>query len=309
MGPLPGAWNVTRHRCRLIAIVVAALAAHAGFVRGEVEELTLFQRTGRAVLVVRARALSDATRRPQVLVLETLKGSYPERTRLTLVPHAEDNTRPTPWLHREVFRKGEESVLFLEPYVDDFGRAGDSHTFKVMGASQGKLDLPPEGADALLNAVRRFAGVQALGQMEAQARALRSMLREKNPFLLEAALSECRRFHMGEPQDAPDLIPLVEHARPDLRAGALALLTQILQGADLFAAPEFPRQRVFEAVAARARLDDDARVRSAAVKTLASFGDEAALALLENIGAADASQQVRYEALVAARRLREDAQH
>lgn len=288
-------------------MALAVLTGAGSTVPAEVEDLTLYQRTGRASLVVRARALSDSTRRPEVLVLETLKGTYPERTRLTLVPHAEDNTRPTPWLRREVFRKGEESVLFLETYTDDFGRAGDSRTFKVMGASQGKLDLPPEGADALLTAVRRFASVQALGQMDAQARALRAMLRERNPFLLEAALAECRRFHMAELQDAADLILLTEHARPDLRAGALALLSQILEHPDAITSADFPRQRIFEAVATRARLDETPSVRSAAVRTLAAFRDRAALALLEDIGAVDASQQVRYEALVAARRLKEAA--
>jgi hypothetical protein len=286
-------------------VIATAICAVAGPARAEVEELTLYQRTGRASLVVRGRALSDATRRPEVMVLETLKGSYPERTRLVVVPHSEDNTRPTPWLHREVFKKGQESVLFLEPFVDDFGRPGEAHVFKVMGARDGKLDLPPEGADALLNAVRRFAAVQALGQLEAQARALRGMLHEHNPYLLEAALSECRRFRLGETQDVMDLVPLVEHARPDLRRGALALLAQIIETPEPGAPPDFPRQRVFEAVAARARLDEDASVRSAAVDTLEAFQDEAALALLDGIGASDPSQQVRYEALVGARRLRD----
>src|SRR5262249_45394165 len=102
------------------AITVAMLVP----ARAEVEELTLDPRTARAALVVRARALTDNTRRPQLLVLETVKGSYPERTPITIVPHFEDHTRPTPWLKREVFHKGEESLLFLEPYVDDLGRPG-----------------------------------------------------------------------------------------------------------------------------------------------------------------------------------------
>jgi hypothetical protein len=41
------------------------------------------------------------------------------------------------------------------------------------------------------------------------------------------------------------------------------------------------------------------------VSALLAFQDEAALALLDGIGAADPSQQVRYEALVGARRLRD----
>jgi hypothetical protein len=274
-------------------------------IEGEVETLTLYQKTGRATLVVKARALSDSTRRPQVLVLETIKGSYPERTRLTIVPHFEDRTNPTPWLKREVFRSGEESLLFLQPYVDDWGRSGPTDTFEVLGAHQGKLDIPPEGADALIDAVRRFSSVLALGQMEAQSEALRKMLEEKNPYLLEAALRECRRFRLARAEDAPALIPLMEHARPDLRQGALDVLEQILQtDGGQPQAGESHRARLFEAAAARARMDEEAAVRARAVSALEAFGDRAALALLESVGSADASQQVRYEALVAARRLR-----
>ncbi|MGH9867712.1 MAG: HEAT repeat domain-containing protein [Candidatus Polarisedimenticolia bacterium] len=291
-------------RAFLVLTALAALAAIGG-PRAEVEALTLYQKTGRATLVVRARALSASTRRPQVLVIETIKGNYPERTNLTVVPHFEDRGNPTPWLKREVFRTGEESLLFLQPYVDDFGRPGHADTWEVLGANHGKLDIPPEGADALLDAVRRFASVLALGQMEAQSEALRGMLREKNPYLLEAALLECRRFALARAEDSQSLVPLFEHPRPDLRRGALDVLVQILKtdGAQSETGESY-RPRLFEAVAGRARMDEDASVREGAVAALEAFGDRTALSVLDSMGTADTSQQVRYQALVAARRLR-----
>jgi hypothetical protein len=64
---------------------------------------------------------------------------------------------------------------------------------------------------------------------------------------------------------------------------------------------------LFDQVAAAARLDADESVRRRAVGALEVIGGEAALALLDVIGRADASQNVRYEAQVAAHRLRQQA--
>jgi hypothetical protein len=282
-----------------LAAVSAAGTAHAQ------ETLSLYQKTGRALLVVRARAVSDSTRRPQLFVLETIKGNYPERTRITIVPYFEDKTRPSTTLKREVYKEGEESLLFLTPYVDDFGRPGEAGVYSVLGANTGKIDIPPEGSEAMLDAVRRFSAILAMGQMEAQGAALRALLREKNPWLIEAGLQEIRRFQLAEPSDLDALIALIENPRPDFRGGALDLVLQILRESGTDIAMEAGRLPAFQAVAARARMDDQPAVRARAVAALEAFNDTAALSLLESVGTSDPSQQVRYEALVAARRLRE----
>src|SRR5882724_2637161 len=103
---------------RLAFFAAAALLVPGGSPRGDVRPLTLYQKVARAPLVARVRATSDSTRRPTLEVLEIYKGFYPGRF-LSVVPYFQDNSNPKPWLHREVFRKGEESVLFLSPYERD----------------------------------------------------------------------------------------------------------------------------------------------------------------------------------------------
>jgi hypothetical protein len=270
-----------------------------------VENLTLYQKTARAALVVRARAISDSTRRPEMEVLEVYKGSYPAHS-LTIAPHFEDYGSPTPWLRREVFRKGVESVLFLSPYQDEFGRDEGAGTFALLNADQGKLDVPAEGGDALIAAVRKFVGILSLEQSDRQSAALRGLLGDKNPFLVEAALSECRKFRLGQAEDTDALFSLLGSRRAEFRAGALTILGQMLTDQRTLGGPEIPsRQAIFERVAARARMDEDEGVRKESVAVLGAFADSAALALIESIGRSDASQSVRYQAQVTAFRLRE----
>ena len=274
-----------------------------------IEPLTLYQKTARAPLVVRARALSDSTRRPEVEVLMIFKGSCPAKI-ITIAPHFEDNSAPTPWLIREVFRAGQESILFLTPYADEFGRDEGAATFAVLNADQGKVEVPAEGSDALLEALHRFVGILSLGQHDAQGDALRSMLSARNPFQLEAALSECRKYHLAQKEDVGPLVALLTSPRPDFRSGSLALLSQILDDSRN-SGPKGPALEpslaasIYEQVAAAARLDADETVRREAVGALESFGGASSLVILEEIGRRDASQNVRYAAQVSAMRLRE----
>lgn len=292
-----------------IGVLLLALAVTCGPAPADVEPLTLYQKMARAPLVVKARALSDSTRRPTVEVLTIFKGSCPSKV-ITIAPHFEDNSAPTPWLRREVFRSGVESILFLTPYVDEFGRDEGAATFAVLNADQGKIEVPSEGGDALLTALGRFVEILSLGQHDEQGEALRSLLATKNPYLLEAGLTECRKYHLAEADDTGALLALLTHPRPDFRSGALALLGQMLS--DYRTNPPAgegltpgARQTIYEQVAAAARLDLDERVRREAVGALEAFADASSLVLLEEIGRQDASQNVRYAAQVSALRLRE----
>ena len=274
-----------------------------------IEPLTLYQKTARAPLVVKARALSDSTRRPMVEVLMIFKGSCPAKI-ITIAPHFEDNSAPTPWLRREVFRAGVESILFLTPYQDVFGRDEGEDTFAVLNADQGKVEVPAEGGDALLEALHRFAEILSLGQHDLQGDALRSLLLAKNPFLLEAGLSECRKYHLAGKEDVGPLLALLKNPRPGFRSGSLTLLSQILDDSRT-ARPDGSgldsglTGAIYEQVAAAARLDAEETVRTEAVGALESFGGASSLVLLEEIGRRDASQNVRYAAQVSAMRLRE----
>ncbi len=276
----------------------------AGSPLADVEQLTLYQRTARAPLVVRAKALTDSTRRPQLEVLEILKGSCASKI-LTVVPHFEDNVHPTPWLKREIFLKGEESLLFLTPYVDEYGRGEGPETFSVMNAAGGKLAIPAEGGDALLKAIHRFIGIVSSGQHDRQAISLRSLMGEKNPYMVEAGLQECLRLRLAESGDVVPLMALLQHQRPDFRTGALALLNLIVRDAAAVGQDLPARAQLFQRVAVIARQDADESARAAAVGVLEAYGDAAALSIIESIGRVDSSQKVRYEAQVAAYRLKQ----
>ncbi len=292
----------------LVPVAVLLVAAPRPAI-ADFESLTLYQMTARAHLVVRAKALSSSTRRPEVEVLDVLKGSYHGRT-LRIAPYESDYTRPTPWLQREVFSTGEESILFLDPYVDEFGRDEGPHTFSVLKAASGKVQVPSEGASALLDAIRRFTEIQKTGQMDLQAVALRAMLGAKNPYLVEAGLVECRRFRLAQADDAGALLELLSSPRPDFRSGSLELLRQLVSSTlsgDAGPAATLPPtalSETFDRVAATSRFDAEPGVRTAAVSVVAAFSSDSALTLLDSIATADASQSVRYAAEVAAYGLR-----
>ena len=258
--------------------------------------------------MVRARALTSTTRRPQVTVLEVLKGSYDADT-LTIVPTWVDNTRPIPGVEREVFRAGEESILFLVHYVDEYGRPGGPGVFSVLTTASGKIEVPIEGADALVTAVRRFRGILDLTDSDGQMQQMRKLLREPNPFLIEAALTELLRFRAITEEDAETLLLLLVHPRPGFRSGALDLIAMLVHEARETgpAAGILSDREVFDRVGSAALNDTEPSVRSRAIVTLESFGTPSALTLIDTIGAQDSSQSVRYQAQVAAHRLRTSA--
>jgi len=285
---------------RMPVLLLCAFALlSVGRVRADVEVLSLYQMTARAPLVARVRGLSGATRRPHVEVVRIFKGHYAAGT-LQVVPTWIDRTDPIPGVEREVFREGEESILFLRPYVDEFGRPGDDRTFSVLSAARGKVDLPSEGSDAVVEAIVRFVQILELKDHNEQGVALRSLLRESSPMLLEAGIEECVRFRFVIPEDADAILSLLAHPRPGFRAGAIGLVRILVLDF-----PSADNQRLFDSVAGAARLDSDPSVRIGAVRALESFGTEAAFVVIERIGRFDSNQDVRYEAQVAAYHLRD----
>lgn len=311
-GPARLAGRVAVRRGTRAAAVALLAAVWAGSILADVRPLTLYQKSARAALVVRARALSDSTRRPPMEILEVYKGVYHGRT-LYIVPFLQDYGNPKPWLHREVFKKGEEYVLFLIPYeketdraFDDTagaGKAGDDERpdqlFVVLNADQGMSLLPSEGAEALTDAIKRFVAVLALGQHDLQAEALRGLLTEKNPNLVEAGLSEVERFDLAEPEDLPVLLQHLASGRAEFRGASLRVIGQICRVTRISGRELRERQEIFTKVVDRAYNDPEPSVRSDAVGTLADLGGTDTIAVLRAISDRDPDQQVRYRAQVA----------
>lgn len=297
--------------------IVACLIGAGAAVHADVRPLTLYQKVARAALVARVRATSDSTRRPTMEVLQIYKGFYPGRS-LTVVPFFQDYASPKPWLHREVFKKGEESVLFLSPFEadrdtafndPDTGKDEDEEAsgrlFTLLNADQGKIDLPSEGESALTDTVKRIVEILAMGQSDLQSEALRALLRDRNPYLVEAGLEEVARYELAREEDVSSLLTLLTSNRDDFRAGALRILGQVgaavrAAGGDLRDRPE-----IFTRVVDRAYQDSSAGVRSEAVRTLSWIRGEGVAAVLDAVRTRDADQKVRYEAGVALLRLSE----
>lgn len=277
----------------------------------ELRPLTLYQKTARASLVVRARATSDSTRRPQMEVLEIFKGSYPH-THLYIVPFRQDYASEKPWLRSEVFRKGREYLLFLRPYDpdeedDDFavetpsgGQGGvDPMLFEVLNAHHGVVDVPSEGAEALASAVRRFSGIITLQDYDTQARELRALLRESNPYAVEAGLHQVSEYDLAEGEDLDALVSLLDSPRISFRAGALKIIGQLVPPPGTGEHDVARSRRALDLVVARAFNDPAEEVREQAVRSLGRIGGPAAREVLRRISRQDPSQIVRYRAEVA----------
>jgi hypothetical protein len=323
MGPpsdLPGVGR-TRNPARsgwtvLAALLAVAILPGGQLLRADVHPLSLYQKTARAALVVRARATSDSTRRPPMDVLEIYKGVYPGKT-LFVVPFFQDYANPKPWLKREVFQKGEEYVLFLNPFEEAPDAAfppsaergsADKPThpddespeklFVVLNADQGVTTIPAEGATALTDAVKRFVAILSLGQHDLQAEALRGLLTERNPFLLEAGLGEVERFDLADPDDASVLLGLLASPREEFRAGSLRIIAQLGRSARTSGREMRDRPEIFSRLVERAYGDSAAPVRRDAVRALAGLGGEGVEAVLRAVGERDPDQDVRYQAEV-----------
>jgi hypothetical protein len=295
---------------RWTAAVAACLVGAVPLIRGDVRPLTLYQKVARATLVVRARATSDSTRRPAMIVLEVYKGFYPGKL-LTIVPFFQDYSNPRPWLHREVFKKDEESILFLVPYEPDKDSAfeeiespkGDDetrsdHLFALLNADQGKIEMPSEGASALTSTLHRISEILSLAQSDLQSVALRGLLADRNPYLVEAGLDEVARYDLAREEDVAALFALLTSPRVDFREKAMRILGQISaavrSGSELH-----ERAEIFTHVVDRAYKDAAPSVRSEAVRTLARMRGEGVAAVLDAVRTRDADQSVRYEAGVA----------
>ena len=192
----------------------------------------------------------------------------------------------------------------MTPYVDEYGRDEGPETFAVLHAADGVVAIPSEGSDALIGALRRFVKILDQKDLESQEKELRSLLIEKNPHLIDAGLAECARLRLAVTDDIPALLALLSQRRPEQRAGAVALLAQIISD-EKAAERDLPdRPMLQQRIAGLARLDADASVRLNAVHALAALGDSSSRAVLDQVGKEDSSQDVRYAAQVAAFRLR-----
>jgi hypothetical protein len=265
--------------------------------------LDLYDWLGVAPIVVEARVLGVHGRFTEVAATSVLRGEMPAGTRL-LVDVGEANAARSESQRPLRLEEGDEYLLLLQA-APARGRNRDRQpSYTLTRGIDGARPLPGEGRPALMEAVRQLVAVQDRHDDLEVWNALRAMLEDPNPILVQTALRHHLKYHRGERELLPSLQILLDHPRPDVRAGSAELIGQILErsGADSFAGPA----ELLSTLYGCARRDPDSTVRAAATASLRGVEGHGSDEVLREIAREDSDQSVRYEAekILLDRRLR-----
>ena len=294
---LPGhpRWSDGRPLRRAVAVVAgAALLSIAPAAAADAVRLTVFERMARADLVIRARTLDGAMRFADCEVLEVVRGAYPSQ-RIQIAFRLDNMLRPN-WDDRIVFDDGVESILLLAPAIDAAGAPLGPDKFSLVGGFFGKIDLPPEGAEAHIQAFRKMGEILGLTDIHAAWEAYRALLGETNPYLIETGFHEVLKFRLGNQAMVPVLLGHLESRHDAFRGDALGVLAQIFESGKRRGTRLDNEDHVVARILTAAITDDNPDVRVRAVRALQAFGRPEILPPLREVAKDDPSQHVRYQA-------------
>jgi hypothetical protein len=254
----------------------------------------LYEWAAVAPIVAAARSLGEDGRYLELEVEEVLRGVEDlvgQRVRLNLRDANRDRNRE---LHRFSLKldAGESFLFLLVPR--EVKKAGAPPTFDLVRGVEGVRELPAEGREAVLGAVRRFVAIQDLDDDRLVWHELAGMLEETHPILVQTALDQFLKFRRGELEQVGSLLPLLDHPSHQLRERTARLIRQILvqhRGEEI---PD--RQVLRNELVARARRDGNVGVRMAATEALDGFDDDVVIDILGEIAERDPDQNVRYTA-------------
>ncbi len=265
---------------------------------------TLYERLAYTDLVVHVRTVDGTLRLAECQVLEVLKGSY-EDEKLFIAFRA-DNTQREHYRDRITFMDDEESILLLAPVLDSLGHPRAANRFRLVGKLAGKIDLPREGAQATIDAVRHLSTIQNLTDIHQLWAAYRLLIMETNPILVETGFSQILKFRLGNPEMVPVLLDFLDSRDDGFRRSALQVQTQIFHKSRRNQAPLGNEDHVVARLLTVAMEDPAPAVRVGAVQALNAYGRPDVLAALQQVARDDPSQFVRYEATVSVYRLRRE---
>jgi hypothetical protein len=282
----------------ILSGILAALAAGA-VAAAEPPALpdgpTLYNRVAHASIVFVGRTV-DAGKKARVTIMESLRGEPREGT--LELSYRNENRLRDPNEPPVRFSVGQVSLFLVEPVVDRSGRVKHPARYRLTGTYKGKIDLPPEGAEALVDACRRFIEIQDLDDQQREWEELRGLLDEQNMRLVHTGLAKIVSFRLVEEELLPELLALLQHPAPALRHEAIQALEQLVVpvgGGE----PSPMTSRIISRLKGSARADENEEVRASAVRTLGRLHRTDLADFLRETAARDVSQLVRYEASVA----------
>ena len=290
--------------CRFLVVTLLAISVvepvfpqtpDAGAGKGE-EPPTLYEMTAHSDLVVAATVVSGQIKLAKVRVDEVFRGEAAPGAELQIA--FRDFNLDLGKADRILFTDGESIILFLKPEVNLEGERKGPDRFTLYRGRFGKYNLPREGADIYLEAVREFARLAAEKDHRKLYELLRGLLGDPNPILAQAGMREILRLDLMEVSLLPRVMPYLRDPSPVRRIAALRLIGSLFvdlkpenRGADL-------KDDTLGPVQDLARNDPDESVRVAAVETLGKWGGLDVRPTLDAIAELDASQSVRYKAKV-----------
>ena len=283
-----------------LAFILAG-AALATPVQADPVDLDLYEKVALAPLVVLGRVDGDPGRMADVRVLEVFKGEY-SAPRLEVAYRLINFERPY-GQDKIAFEAGEEAILFLLPLENSRGKNDRPDRFILFKGPDGKMSLPREGRQVWIDATRRLAEVAAIKDSQPLFDALRALVAEENPLLVEIGLRQVHKHRLADESLVPRVLEMVRRPDGRFRAEALDLASDLLRNPPREARPLSERDHLLSLASAILDEAPEVATRRAAVRLLASDGTPAARAKLEAISAADPSQDVRYEAALAVYRL------
>jgi len=278
---------------RSVALALTAIAAiQAAPAATTVDDgRNLFDWSALAPVVVAGTCLGEDGRYFEFRIAQCLRGDAQPADVLNIDVREANRTRDR-MLHPKPLRldAGIDYVLLLERT----GAAGRDRYRLVRGVT-GARELPLEGREAYLEALREFIVIQDSGSEELKWQRLGGLLGGSNPILIQTSLEQFLKFRRGDAELLLTLLPLLDHPQPPLRAESAQLIGQIVERQRERGTLE-DDEAVRAELIARATRDASVPVRVAATEALAAFPLELVDQVLVEIAETDPEQQVRYTA-------------
>jgi len=279
----------------LSSLLLASLLAHPS--RAELRPLTLFEKIGRAPVVVWGEVTDGENRFATIKVSSLIKCTIPERPEETLrIAFRLDSFLRKPWEEKISFATADRVLLFLRKFTKEDGEKPEGDIYTLMWGAQGKLVLPPEGEKAYADAAVAFASILAIQDPAEQERLLRESISSANPLISDGAFQEMIKQGLGDLSMLPEVVAFFDAPREPARVFAMRLLRQLLQDARVAGRAVPSRQDLADRLRGAAVSDPSAAFRAEAVRTLGAIGGEEIKLFLRRLAKEDPSQQVRYEA-------------
>ena len=278
-----------------VSITAASAQSAGGLAKGE-EAPTLYELTAHASLVVTARVFSGQVKLAQVDVVEVFRGDGHAGQRLQIA--FRDLNLDLGKQDRVAFADGETEILFLEPEVNWEGvRKGDDR-YTLYRGRFGKVQLPREGDEIYLEALRVFASMASQKDHRKLYAQIRGLLGNPNPILAETGLKESLRLDLMERSLLPVVLSYLQDPAPGRRTQSLKLLDSFFHNLKPEEVPDDDASDALSRVLVLARNDPVESVRVAAVQALGSWSGEEVRPTLEAVADQDPAQGVRFEAKV-----------